>query len=239
MLKSAMSSLYRALIPHVLPAYAGCPGGAGVPARTAAAAGAAVPASGGPASGGTRGAGRGSSGPAARAQGPGPGELVREAVPCRWDDEEITRLRGFLATVDDLRGRQGRVYPLEYLLALLLAAVIAGDGGLDAAAEWAATAPGELLLRLGAPLDRDGKPRRPDAGTIRRGLTGCDQGQYDDVLCAWQGARAGHCGPACAATCGSTARRCAAPLPGAGTRRCCCPGSGTTALPPPSSRWTP
>ena len=115
---------------------------------------------------------------------------MREAVPCRWDDEEITRLHGFLATVDDLRGRQGRVYPLEYLLALLLAAGMAGDGGLDAAAEWAATAPGELLLRLGAPLDRDGKPRRPDAGTIRRGLTGCDQGQYDDVLCAWQGARA-------------------------------------------------
>ena len=133
---------------------AGCPGGAGVPARAAAAAGAAVPASGGPASGGARGAGRGSSGPAARGEGPGPGELVREAVPCRWDDEEITRLRGFLATVDDLRGRQGRVYPLEYLLALLLAAGMAGDGGY-AAAEWAATAPGELLLRLGAPLDRD------------------------------------------------------------------------------------
>jgi predicted transposase YbfD/YdcC len=118
------------------------------------------------------------------------GGLVRECVPCRWDDAQIARLRGFLRTVDDLRGKQGRVYPLEYLLALPLAAGMAGDGELDAAAEWAATAPEELLARLGAPLDRDGKPRRPDAGTVRRGLLGCDQGQYDDALCAWQGAQA-------------------------------------------------
>ena len=121
---------------------------------------------------------------------PGQGELVRESVPCRWDDEEITRLRGFLRTVDDLRGRQGRVYPLEFLLALPLLAGMAGDRELDAAAEWTATAPGELLARLGAPAGRDGKPRRPDAGTIRRGLIGCDQGQYDDALCAWSAARA-------------------------------------------------
>jgi predicted transposase YbfD/YdcC len=118
------------------------------------------------------------------------GELVRGSVSCRWDDEEIARLRGFLRTVGDLRGRQGRVYPLEYLLALPLAAGMAGDGELDAAAEWAAAAPAGLLIRLGAPLDREGKPRRPDATTIGRGLAGCDQGQYDDALCAWSAARA-------------------------------------------------
>src|SRR6266536_2542898 len=72
--------------------------------------------------------------------------------------------------VDDLRGRQGRVYPLEYLLALPLIAGMAGDGELDAAAEWAAAAPAELLIRLGAPLDREGKPRRPDATSVGRGL---------------------------------------------------------------------
>ena len=121
---------------------------------------------------------------------PDRGELVREAVPSRWDDEEIARLRGFLRTVNDLCGRQGRVYPLEYLLALPLIAGVAGEGELDAAAEWAATAPEELLLKLGAPLDTTGKPRRPDATTIGRGLAGCDQGQYDDVLCAWPAARA-------------------------------------------------
>jgi hypothetical protein len=56
---------------------------------------------------------------------------VREAVPCRWDDAEAARLRGFLATTADLRGKQGRVYPLGYLLALPLAAGMAGDGSLD------------------------------------------------------------------------------------------------------------
>ena len=85
-------------------------------------------------------------------------------MPSRWNDEEISRLRGFLRTVADHRGRQGRSYPLEYLLALPLIAGMAGDGELDAAAEWAAAAPAELLIRLGAPLDREGKPRRPGAG---------------------------------------------------------------------------
>ena len=191
MLKSAMSSLCRALIPDVLPAvmpdvpavpeFLPAPPPqlvlpsrlpADLPAEGRAALAAAL------------------QGPLPAAKGPGRGELVREAVPCCWADEEITRLRGFLAMVDDRRGRQGRVCPLEYLLALVLAAGMAGDGELDAAAEWAAAAPAGLLLRLGAPAARDGKPRRPDVGTIRRGLAGCDQGQYDDVLCAWSAARA-------------------------------------------------
>jgi hypothetical protein len=122
---------------------------------------------------------------------PGKGELVREPGPFCWDDAEIARLRGFLRAVDDHRGRRGRVYPLEYLLALPLAAGMAGDGELDAAAEWAVTAPGELLARLGAPAGRDGKPRRPDAATLGRTLAdGADQEQYDDALCAWAAARA-------------------------------------------------
>ena len=125
-----------------------------------------------------------------RGQRPDRGALVREAAPSCWDDAEVARLRGFLRTVDDLRGRRGRVYPLEYLLALPLIAGMAGDGELDAAAEWAATAPGELLARLGAPLDKTGRPRRPDATTTGRGLIACDQGQYDDALCAWSAARA-------------------------------------------------
>ena len=124
-------------------------------------------------------------------QRPDRGELVRETGPSCWDDAEAARLRGFLRTVEDLRGRQGRAYPLEYLPALPLIAGMAGDGELDAAAEWAATAPEELLLRPGAPLDMTGKARRPDAATLGRVLAGgADQGQYDDALCAWTGARA-------------------------------------------------
>ena len=122
---------------------------------------------------------------------PGRGELVRESGPWRWDDAEVSRLLGFLRTVTDLRGRRGRGYPLEYLLALPLAAGMAGDGELRAIAEWAAGAPAGLLVKLGAPLDGEGEPRRPDATTLGRALgQGCDQGEYDDALCAWTGARA-------------------------------------------------
>jgi hypothetical protein len=39
---------------------------------------------------------------------------------------------------------------------------MAGDDELDAAGEWAASAPEEALLRLGAPRDQSGRARRPD-----------------------------------------------------------------------------
>jgi hypothetical protein len=57
---------------------------------------------------------------------------------------------------------------------------MAGDGELDAAGEWIASAPEEVLLRLGAPRDRSGRARRPDATTLGRVLTAVDQCQYDD-----------------------------------------------------------
>ena len=185
MRQSAMPVLRRALVPEVLPAVmpdlpavpevlpAPLPGlalperlPADLPAEGRAALAAAL---GGALPGGQR---------------PDQGKLVRESGPFRWDDEEIARLRGFLRAVGDLRGRRGRTYPLEYLLALPLAAGMAGDGELDAAAE-------ELLLRLGAPLDKAGPARRPDATTLGRVLAvGADQEQYDDALCAWAAARA-------------------------------------------------
>ena len=121
---------------------------------------------------------------------PGRGELVRIAGPACWDDGELARLRRFLGAVGDPRSRRGRVYPLDYMLALPLVAGMAGDGELDAAGEWAASAPEELLLRLGAPQDRAGRARRPDATALGRVLAAVDQVQYDDALCAWAAARA-------------------------------------------------
>jgi predicted transposase YbfD/YdcC len=118
------------------------------------------------------------------------GELVRAAGQACWDEGECARLRGFLDAVDDPRGRQGREYPLGYLLALPLVAGMAGDDELDAAGEWAASAPEEVLLKLGAPRDRSGRALRPDATTIGRILARVDQCQYDDALCSWAAARA-------------------------------------------------
>ncbi|HUY48330.1 MAG TPA: ISAs1 family transposase [Streptosporangiaceae bacterium] len=118
------------------------------------------------------------------------GDLVRAAGPACWDEGECARLRGFLDAVGDPRGRRGREYPLSYLLALPLVAGMAGDGELDAAGEWIASAPEEVLLRLGAPRDRSGLARRPDATTIGRIPGDADQCQYDGALCSWTAARA-------------------------------------------------
>jgi predicted transposase YbfD/YdcC len=119
-----------------------------------------------------------------------PGDLVQAAGPACWDEAERARLLRFLEAVDDPRDPRGRVYPLSYLLALPLAAGMAGDDETDAAGEWAASAPEELLIRLGAPRDRAGRARRPDAATLGRILARVDQVQYDDALCSWAAARA-------------------------------------------------
>ena len=118
------------------------------------------------------------------------GELIRAAGQACWDEGEGARLLRFLDAVDDTRSRRGREYPLSYLLALPLVAGMAGDDELEAAGEWVASAPEELLLRLGAPRGRSGRARRPDATTIGRVLGDIDQCQYDGALCAWAAARA-------------------------------------------------
>jgi DDE_Tnp_1-associated len=121
---------------------------------------------------------------------PEQGELVRAAGQACWDEGEYARLRGFLGAAGDPRRPRGREYPLGYLLALPLVAGMAGDGELDAAGEWIAAAPEEVLLRLGAPRDRSGRARRPDATTLGRILGDIDQCQYDGALCSWAAARA-------------------------------------------------
>jgi hypothetical protein len=118
------------------------------------------------------------------------GELVRAAGQACRNEGECARLLRFMDAVDDTCGRRGREYPLRYLLALPLAAGMAGDGELDAAGEWIASAPEAVLLRLGAPRDRSGRARRPDATTIGRILGDVGQCQYDDALCARAAARA-------------------------------------------------
>jgi hypothetical protein len=95
--KSAMPSLCRAVVPDVMPDLLAVPEflpapppelalpsrlPTDLPAKGRAALAAAL------------------AGPLPAGQRPERGELVRKAAPCRWGDEEITRLRGFLRTVD-------------------------------------------------------------------------------------------------------------------------------------------
>ena len=156
--------------------------------------------------------------------------------PACWDEGECARLRQFLGAVGEPRGRRGRVYPLGYMLALPLVAGMAGDDELDAAGEWIASAPEEVLLRLGAPRDRAGRARRPDATALGRVLAAVDQCQYDDALCAWAAARARAQRPGLRKHLRVDGKALRGAAPRAAGRRCCYPGSGTTALPPPSCR---
>ncbi|HET8682339.1 MAG TPA: transposase family protein [Micromonosporaceae bacterium] len=109
--------------------------------------------------------------------------------PVVADESACARLLGFLAQVRDRRHRRGRRYRLPYLLALPIVAMMAHQVDLTAVGEWVAAAPEQLLLALGAPTSRTGKPRRPDTKTITEALASHGE-DYDRALCAFTGALA-------------------------------------------------
>jgi hypothetical protein len=132
-------------------------------------------------------------GPVPRMQCKAAGKTVLpdDITPLTWDDAELGRFLGFLRTMSDQRDHRGRRLPLDYLVAVAVAAGAAGDDSPQAAAAWAAAAPARILHRLGAPRDATGQPRRPDAATFSRVLGDPRHAQQaDDVLCAWAAARA-------------------------------------------------
>lgn len=109
--------------------------------------------------------------------------------PVRIDEAGCARLLGFLAQIPDRRARRGRRYPLPYLLALPIVAMLAHHTEITAIGEWVAGAPAGLLLALGAPTGPAGQPRRPDPKTLTDTLAAHDE-DYDRALCAFTGALA-------------------------------------------------
>ncbi len=194
MLKSAMPVPSRVLVPEVLPAV--MPQLPAVPEFLPAAPAAPVPPSRVPAdlpAEGRRELAAALAGPLPGAQRKAPGKTVLpdDGSPLAWDDAEMTRFLGFLRSMSDRRDPRGRRLPLDYLVAVAVAAGAAGDDSAEGAAAWAASAPARLLHRLGAPRDAAGQPRRPDAATFSRVLGDPRHAQQaDDVLCAWTAARA-------------------------------------------------
>jgi hypothetical protein len=87
--------------------------------------------------------------------------LPDDITPLTWDDNEMSRFLGFLRSMSDRRDPRGRRLPLDYLVAVAVAAGAAGDDSPEAAAAWAAAAPARILHRLGAPRDAAGKPPPP------------------------------------------------------------------------------
>ena len=106
-----------------------------------------------------------------------------------FDVAGCARLLGFLAQIVDRRALRGRRYPLTYLLALPVVAMLAQHLDITAIAEWVADAPDNLLLAFGAATGRTGRPRRPDAKTLTDVLAVHGE-DYDRALCAFTGALA-------------------------------------------------
>jgi DDE_Tnp_1-associated len=88
-----------------------------------------------------------------------------------------------LATIADPRQRRGRRHALGTVLAVAVAAVLAGASSLVAIGEWAADAPGPVLAALGVrrdPLRRVWRP--PSETTVRRVLARVDPDALDLVI---------------------------------------------------------
>jgi predicted transposase YbfD/YdcC len=95
-----------------------------------------------------------------------------------------------LAQIADPRQRRGRRHPLGTVLAVAVAAVLAGAKSLAAIGEWAADAPQPVLAALAArrdPLRRVYQP--PGEATIRRVLARIDADALDHVIGAWLAAQ--------------------------------------------------
>ena len=95
-------------------------------------------------------------------------------------------LLSYLAQVTDPRQRRGRRHALGAVLAVAVAAVLAGAKSLAAIGEWAADAPGPVLAALGVrrdPLRRVWRP--PGEATVRRVLARVDPDALDQVIGRW------------------------------------------------------
>jgi hypothetical protein len=93
-------------------------------------------------------------------------------------------LLDLLAQVPDPRKRRGRRHALAGLLAVGIAAVIAGSRSFAAIGQWAADAGEDVLAVLGA----DRGPA--EESTFRRAFAMLDPGRLDQVLRAWLWTRA-------------------------------------------------
>ncbi|HSO55253.1 MAG TPA: transposase family protein [Actinomycetes bacterium] len=100
---------------------------------------------------------------------PLPGVAHRLAAPATLAPQQCRSLLGYLAQIADPRHRRGRRHALSAVLAVAVAAVLAGASSLAAIGEWASDAPCQVLAALGVrrhPLT--GAWRPPGEATVRR-----------------------------------------------------------------------
>ena len=117
---------------------------------------------------------------------PIPAAAQRLAAPTALVPDQCRSLLDRLATIADPRQSRGRRHALGTVLAVAVAAVLAGAKSLAAIGEWAADAPGPVLAALGVHRDPfTGTCRPPAEATIRRVLARVDPDALDQVIGRW------------------------------------------------------
>ena len=117
---------------------------------------------------------------------PLPAAVHRLGAPATLAPEQCRSLLGSLARIADPRHRRGRRHALSAVLAVAVAAVLAGARSLAAVGEWASDAPCQVLAALGVhrhPLT--GAWRPPGEATVRRVLARTDADALDRAVGAW------------------------------------------------------
>jgi predicted transposase YbfD/YdcC len=103
----------------------------------------------------------------------------------------------WLARLPDPRDRRGVRFTLACVIAIAIAARLAGCDSFTAIGEWAASRPQRVLKVLGCPLGkRAGVYIAPSEKTVRRvaGPAGIDHDLAGDLLCGWTAELAAACG---------------------------------------------
>jgi hypothetical protein len=86
-------------------------------------------------------------------------------------------------------------FSLPCVIAITMAARLAGCDSFTAAGEWAASRPQRVLKALGCPRHKRARVYvAPSEKTIRRVSRLCDHDLADDLLCGWTGELAAACG---------------------------------------------
>jgi hypothetical protein len=101
----------------------------------------------------------------------------------------------WLGQLPDPRDPRGVRFSLPCVIAVVMAARLAGRDSFTAAGEWAASRPQRVLRTLGCPRHkRAGVYVAPSEKTIRRVSGLCDHDRADDLLCGWTAELAAACG---------------------------------------------
>src|ERR1035441_8225630 len=127
---------------------------------------------------------------------PLPVKSVTAAHPLSPGPGSPVSLWRWLARLPDPRDRRGVRFTLACVIAVAIAARLAGCDSFTAIGEWAASRPQRVLKALGCPLSkRAGVYIAPSEKTVRRvaGPAGIDHDLAGDLLCGWTAELAAAC----------------------------------------------